>query len=125
MPRKPIDYSKTSFYKIVCKDLNIKDCYIGHTSDFTMRKYKHKSVCNNLNSKQYHHKLYQTIRDNGNWQNWDMFLIETTPMANNFEARKREREILEQHNATLNQILPERSRQEYYLTNKRCIERTK
>ena len=121
MPRKPIDYSKTSFYKIVCKDLNIKDCYIGHTSDFTMRKYEHKSVCNNPNSKQYNHNLYQTIRENGNWQNWDMVLIEMTPMTNNLEARKREREILEQHNATLNQILPERSKQEYYQTNKDVI----
>ena len=33
MPSKPMDYSKTRFYKIVCKDLNIKDCYVGHTTD--------------------------------------------------------------------------------------------
>ena len=29
-----MDYSKTHFYKIVCKDLNIKDCYVGHTIKF-------------------------------------------------------------------------------------------
>ena len=32
MPRKEIDYTKTNFYKIVCKDLSVKDCYVGHTT---------------------------------------------------------------------------------------------
>ena len=34
MPRKELNYDKTYFYKIVCKDLNIKDCYVGHTLNF-------------------------------------------------------------------------------------------
>ena len=37
MPKLPIDYSKTIIYKIICCDLNIKDCYVGHTTDFTRR----------------------------------------------------------------------------------------
>ena len=41
MPRKEIDYSNTHFYKIVCKDLNIKDCYVGHTTNFKNKKYEH------------------------------------------------------------------------------------
>ena len=45
MPRKPIDYSKTISYKIVCNDLSITDCYVGHTTDFTKRKSHHKSDC--------------------------------------------------------------------------------
>ena len=28
MPIKPVDYSQTHFYKIVCKDLSIKDCLL-------------------------------------------------------------------------------------------------
>ena len=47
MPKKEIDYSKTIIYKIVCNDLNIKDCYIGSTTSFTKRKNRHKSNCNN------------------------------------------------------------------------------
>ena len=43
MPRKEIDYSKTVIYKIVCNDLNVKDVYVGHTTDFTKRKATHKS----------------------------------------------------------------------------------
>ena len=38
MPRQKRDYSSTHFYKIVCKDLDIRDFYIGHTTDFTTRK---------------------------------------------------------------------------------------
>ena len=39
MPQKPIDYSKTIIYRIVCKDINIKECYVGSTTDFKGRKY--------------------------------------------------------------------------------------
>ena len=38
MPHKEVDDSKTHFYKIVCKDLSIKDCYVGHTTNFKNRK---------------------------------------------------------------------------------------
>ena len=47
MPRVPIDYSQTHFYKIVCRNTDIKDCYVGHTTDFTKRKNRHKSDCCN------------------------------------------------------------------------------
>ena len=40
MPKKPIDYSKTHFCKIVCNDTNIKPCYVGHTTDFKRRNYE-------------------------------------------------------------------------------------
>ena len=69
MPRKPIDYSNTHFYKIVCKDTNMTDCYVGHTTDFTKRKYKHKGLCNNTNIRNYTIPLYQFIRANGGFNN--------------------------------------------------------
>ena len=33
-------------YKIVCNDLNINDCYVGHTTNFNNRKSDHKYNCN-------------------------------------------------------------------------------
>ena len=39
MPRKEIDYSKTVIYKIVCNDLNVKDVYVGHTTDFHIKQF--------------------------------------------------------------------------------------
>ena len=47
MPRLPINYEKTHFYKIVSNDLSITDCYVGHTTDFKTRKTSHKTQCNN------------------------------------------------------------------------------
>ena len=38
MPLNEIDYSKTMFYRLVCKDLEVSDFYIGHTTDFKSRK---------------------------------------------------------------------------------------
>ena len=38
MPRKVVDYSKTVIYKIVCKDLNITELYVGHTTYYGFYK---------------------------------------------------------------------------------------
>ena len=117
MPRKEMDYSKTHFYKIVCRDVSIKDCYVGHTLNFKNRKSAHKTSHYNSNGKTYNghlHKkyLYDFIDENGGWENWDMILISTERCENALEARKRERELIEEQNATLNKIRPYRSLEE-------------
>ena len=53
MPRHPINYDNTCFCKIVCKNLDIHDIYVGHTTDFTTRKTAHKTASNN-NKKNLH-----------------------------------------------------------------------
>ena len=53
MPKTNIIYNNTIIYKIVCNDLNIKDLYVGHTTDFTKRKYKHRLNC--INFGEHHH----------------------------------------------------------------------
>ena len=79
MPRLKTDYSKTVIYKIVCNDLEIKDYYVGHTTDFTRRKSCHKCACCNENSRDYNFKVYQMIREYGGWNNWTMIEIEKFP----------------------------------------------
>ena len=76
MPRTPINYANTHFYKIVCEDLTIKECYVGHTTDFKRRKGQHKGGCKNINSKEYNAYVYQFIRNNVGWNNFDMISIE-------------------------------------------------
>ena len=112
MPRKPIDYSNTIIYKIVCKDPIITDCYVGHTTDFVKRKSLHKSDCNNEKSKKYNYYVYQFIRDNGGWDNWDMIQIEKACCNDSNEACKRERHHIELLGASLNKNVPGRPRQE-------------
>ena len=100
MPKVPMDYSKTPFYKIVCNDLSIKDCYIGHTTNFVKRKYQHKHSCTVETNKSFNCNVYQCIRAFGGWDAWDMILIDTIACENALDARKKEREFVEQFNAT-------------------------
>jgi len=125
MPKTPINYSNTIIYKLVCKDLLVTDVYVGHTTNFIERKRCHKVSCNNENNKQYNYKVYQTIRQNGGWYNWDMIQVEEYCCNNNNEATARERYWYETLNANMNVKVPNRTQQEYekyyYITNKETI----
>lgn len=99
MPRKPIDFSKTIIYKIQKDD----DFYVGSTTDFTNRKRQHKQCCNNENIKDYNLKVYQTIREKGGWNAFEMIpLEEYVDCQNKTQARIREEEWREKLNAKLN-----------------------
>jgi len=106
MPKAPMDYSKTNIYKIVCNDLSVKDCYVGHTTNMTERKWCHKSHCHNEKDKGHNRKIYQIIRENGGWDNWNMVLVEEFPCNNRQEACKREREVYEELDAKMNMVRP-------------------
>lgn len=62
-----------SIYIIRHKDSD--NCYIGSTKDFKDRKRQHKYNCNNENANNYNLKLYQFMRENGGWDNFDMVKI--------------------------------------------------
>ena len=99
MPRLPIDYSRTVIYRISCNDLP-EFIYIGSTTDFVNRKRMHKkdSIIKDF-------KLYQTIRENGGWDNWRMFIIEEySDCTNNIEQRIREQKWIDELNANLNML---------------------
>ena len=81
----------TIIYKIVCKDLIIKDIYVGHTTNFVQRKHAHKQSCKKLN---HSYKLYNCIRDNGGWNNWNMTIVDFFSCKDGHEARQKEQEIL-------------------------------
>ena len=118
---KTINYQNTIIYKIVCNDLNIKDIYVGHTTDFIRRKSQHKHSCNTVIDKGYNFKLYKFIRDNGGWDNFDMIEIEKYPCNAGNEARAKERYYYELLNSNLNTINPNRSKKEYYNENQKQI----
>jgi hypothetical protein len=56
--------------------------------------------------------VYQFIRLNGGWENWDMILVEEYPCANYNQALARERHWYEELNGDLNSILPLRIEEE-------------
>jgi len=109
MPKKDMNYSKCVIYKIVCNNLSVTDCYVGHTTNFIQRKSCHKSLTHtNCN-----YKVYQTIRDNGGWYNWSMIEVEKYPCKDFNEACARERYWYETLKGNLNMLNPSRNKKEY------------
>jgi len=113
MPLNAINYSETIIYKIVCKDLSIIDIYVGHTTSFKDRKKSHKSK-----TEKGKEKLYQMIRANGGWENWEMIEIEKYSCNDVNEAKKQERYWYEKLNAKLNIYVPFISKEEHCEKNK-------
>jgi hypothetical protein len=123
MPKCDINYENTVIYKICCKNKEIKDVYVGHTTNFINRKYQHKLSCiNNKNNC----KIYKTIMENGGWDNWEMLEIATYNCKNATEARMKEQEHYELLNPTLNTVSPFSLGEEFccltcnFKTLKRC-----
>ena len=106
MPKTQPDYSNTIIYKLCCKDTNILEIYIGHTTNFTQRKNQHKTSCCNENNKKYNQYVYQFIRDNGEWDNWTMIQIEEHNLKNKREAESTEHYWIEKLGAKLNTNKP-------------------
>lgn len=98
-----VDYSNTLIYKIYCNDATNLDLYVGHTTNFVKRKLAHKYCCNN---EKINNKLYNTIRQNGGWDNWKMDIVGFYNCDNLHEAKVKEQEFFISLNATLNSIEP-------------------
>lgn len=113
MPKVPKNFENSVIYSLVCKDITVKDCYVGSTTNFTARKYGHRDCCKNESKKEYNYYVYQFIRDNGGWDNWDMVELEKYPCSDFNEMFKRERYWMETLGATLNSRVPARSNKEY------------
>jgi hypothetical protein len=103
MPKENVDYSNTIIYKIYCRDVSITDVYVGHTTNFIQRKYSHKVACNNLKNNL---KIYNIIRSNGGWENWDMVEIAKYCCKNVTESRIKEQQHSQELQANLNSTPP-------------------
>jgi len=99
--KKPMKYY--TIYKISCKDLDIKEGYVGSTDNYGNRQGTHKSRCSNNNCKEYNTKIYTFIRANGNWEN---FVMENIECYTKTEARIKEREWSDRIDSRLNTNSP-------------------
>ncbi len=88
MPKTKIDYSKTIIYKIECKDPDVTEFDVGHTTNFSRRKnsYKNRYPDPNKDS-DYKYILHSAIQENGGWENWTMTKIKDFPCKSRFEAQ--------------------------------------
>jgi hypothetical protein len=108
-----VNYSESIIYKICCRNTDIKEIYIGSTTNFRLRKCQHKTICHNNKNKKYNLRVYQFIRDNGGWENFDMVQVEQYNATDKRDLHSRERHWFEQLNANLNSQIPSRTQKEY------------
>jgi predicted GIY-YIG superfamily endonuclease len=98
----PKNYNQARIYKITCNLPTINEIYIGSTADYEQRCINHYSDCNNVNSPNYGYKVYNYIRNNGNFGNFTIDVIEHYPCANKTEMRIREQYYINAFKPTLN-----------------------
>jgi hypothetical protein len=122
MDKLPISYDNACIYKIVCKDVNITEKYVGSTTKLIKRQSNHAFSCNNENNKDHNTYVYQFIRSNGGFKNWDVVLVEKVVDCKDIQhLRTRERFYIESLKPELNTKIPMRTQKEYYINNKEKI----
>ena len=98
MPKTPTDYSKTVIYKI--QHIDKEDLlYVGSTTDFRRRKAEHKHNCKTKKT-----KLYEMIRYNGGWNEFNMVVIKNFCCNNGEEAKAEEDRIIREMKCNMNMI---------------------
>ena len=112
-----------TIYKIICNDLNVKDCYVGSSMNFKQRRLRHKNNCTNATNEKYHLKVYQFIRCNGGWNNWSIVEIEKCICKNKYEAYVKERYWIETLKAILNTRIPLRTKNELQYIKKKYYQK--
>ena len=102
------------------------DHYGGSTTNWKKRDTYHRIRCSDLNDPKSNYKVYQYIREHGDYDNWEMVLVETVEVESKQELRKIEAYWIKFTGATLNQIIPGRTPKEYLEQNKeKILERKK
>jgi hypothetical protein len=119
-------YENSVIYKLVHKnDQDNENIYVGSTTNFRGRKVKHREKYYDKNTKEYNYKVYQFIRENGGWDEWEMVAVETYPCESKRELEIRERFHIETLKSKLNKIVPTRTSKEYREDNKELIKEKK
>ena len=97
---------KYTIYKIICKNSEIKHAYVGQTTCFKKRKYAHSYSCNNPESAKGCLQVYEIIRRNGGWSNWEIIPIEEYTCKTRENVRERELYWVNELKADMNSIIP-------------------
>jgi len=121
-----VNYGNSIIYKLCCKDPTIEEIYVGSTTNFHRRKKQHKESCTNPRSKKYTYPVYTYIRDNGDWENFDMVQVVKVTAKDKRDLHATERKYVEELGATLNKQVPTKTRKQYYDDNReKIIDRVK
>ena len=121
-------YEKGKIYKLCCKDPSISDIYVGSTLNHYRRKNQHKQRCNNPNDKMHNLRVYDFIRNNEGFDNWDLIILEEYSAENKNDLLRRERFWIDKLKPFLNsktsirlQYTKSEYLKDYYVDNKEKI----
>jgi hypothetical protein len=95
-----VNYQNGMIYKIAHRYSPY--VYIGSTTNFSRRKQEHKSICLNEKSRNYNLKVYQTIRELGGWDNFEMVLVAKCPCDDKKELHAKEFEYQQLFDVNMN-----------------------
>ena len=101
------NYMTYYIYKICCDDCP-EYVYVGSTKAFRQRKAQHKLRCKTTDT-----KLYNTIRENGGWNNWRMVILEDCGEIPLTESRIKEEEYRVKLNCNMNSKKCHTTEEEY------------
>ena len=113
-------------YRISHKlDYENENVYIGSTVDLYKRKREHKHSCINEKSKNYKFKLYQYIRENGGWDNFQFTILRVCNDADKKVLIKLEQSFIDVYEPTLNTNSASQTKYEWYEIHKERINKQK
>ena len=94
------------------------ESYVGSTTNFRKRRCLHKFHCTNSKSEGHNFAVYQFIRANGGWDDWEMIKLFDVTVKDKEALQKIERQCIEDYGGTLNKQLPGRTPKEWRKDNK-------
>ena len=79
-----------------------KKVYIGSTIDLKNRIKSHRHNCNNEKNEKYNYKLYQYIRENGGFNEYEFIILECYVFNHNHELLYKEDDYIKMYDNNLN-----------------------
>ena len=100
-------------YLIKHKTDDTKKVYVGSTNNLKKRINIHRHDCNNEKRKNYNYKLYQYLRENGGFNQYEFIILECYVCNLKHELYDREDDYIKMYPNNLNQFRAYLTRQEY------------
>lgn len=100
-------------YLIKHKTDDTKKVYVGSTNNLKKRINIHRHDCNNEKRKNYNYKLYQYLRENGGFNQYEFIILECYVCNFEHELLCKEDDYIKMYPNNLNQLRAYLTRQEY------------
>jgi len=104
-------------YIIKHKTDDTKKVYVGSTINLKERIWKHKSSCNNEKNKNYNNKIYQYLRENGGFIQYEFIILEFYVCNFKHELLCKEDDYIKMYDNNLNQLRAYLTDEEHKMKN--------